>query len=145
MAKKRRCKMCGRLFDPGEDSEAYCSSLCRDVGCFVGGGGDTSKPMSKEQMKARERKSKSTERGQRVKRVRMPREKYPRVHEMLSLPPSERWAMAKTFTPEEQEYSRRVMKHMLQEEQRIDDLSSWDVGEEIGLLDTLGESDDGTV
>jgi hypothetical protein len=48
MSGKKRCKNCGQLFDPKGPGDFFCSSLCRTTGKFVGGGGDTTKPMSDE-------------------------------------------------------------------------------------------------
>lgn len=68
--------------------------------------------------------------------------KYPRVDAMFKLPLEKRWAVASTFTKEEQAYSLRVQKRMLFAENRTDFLADdeWDMPR-----DSIGESDDGTV
>lgn len=152
---KRRCKNCGRTFDPKGPGDFFCSSLCRATGKFVGGGGDTTKPMSAEQRKEMIRKGKMPPpvQGDRPKKIRNGGDKYPRVAQMFSLPLSERWNIAKMLTPEEMEYSRRVMKRMLTEDRKIGSIIDWDGDAECGtpasydglVGGTLGESDDGTV
>lgn len=154
MSGKKRCKNCGQLFDPKGPGDFFCSSLCRTTGKFVGGGGDTTKPMSEEQRKEMIRRGKlipqKTE--AKPKKIRNGGEKYPRVAEMFRLPLAKRWELARTFTAEEQEYCRRVMKRMLMEERKISSIVDWDSEAEPGLGSyegiaggMLGESDDGTV
>ena len=157
MSGKKRCKNCGQLFDPKGPGDFFCSSLCRTTGKFVGGGGDTTKPMSEEQRKEMIRRGKLI--PQKIlfalhfeDEIRNGGEKYPRVAEMFRLPLEKRWELAKTFTAEEQEYCRRVMKRMLMEERKISSIVDWDSEAEPGLGSyegiaggMLGESDDGTV
>ncbi|MGN0130714.1 MAG: hypothetical protein ACI4CE_07500 [Methanomethylophilus alvi] len=153
--KKRKCRNCGQMFVPKGTGDAFCSSLCRLTGKFVGGGGDTSKPLSYEQRKALEKKGlpipKPNEK--KPKKIRNGGEKFPRVVKMFSLPMSQRWELAKTFTAEEREFSRRMEKRLLMEERKMASFIDWDGDSEPaerGSYDgivggTLGESDDGTV
>ena len=154
MGKTRRCKTCGRSFEPKGADDHFCSPLCRTTGCFVGGGGDTSKPMSREMQRAMERKAASSPslKEEKPRKIRNGAEKFPRVHQMLELPIERRWELTKQFTAEEREYCRRVMKRMLMEERRIESIVDWDSESEPGLGSyegiaggSLGESDDGTV
>lgn len=164
MALKRRCKVCGRMFEAATANEAYCGGVCRATGLFMGGGGDTTKPMSEERRKELERaKRKSGEAavssqrkgGEEVgKRVRGGLERFPRVAEMFRLPVSERARISATFTSEEAECARRVVKKMLMEERLMDEICSWDGGmeerDELGRFaglegGSIGESDDGSV
>lgn len=143
MAKKRKCKCCGRVFEPKDKDEKFCSMVCRTTGLFVGGGGDTTKPgavkVEKEEPKAAS------------PRIKAGDERFARVREMFNLPPSERYAISKTFTKEEVEYARRIAKRQLAEEERIRREISWesdDDSETMGSYDggVLSEdSDDGTI
>lgn len=145
--------MCGRPFVPKGKDDLFCSSICRTTGCFVGGGGDTSKPVSPEMRKAMEKKQKagSSPKSEKPRKVRNGAEKYPRVHYMFTLPVSERAAVSSQFTPEETEYSRRLARKMLLEERRLDEEIEWDAAsDDSGTYDgidggSLGESDDGTI
>ena len=147
MSGKKRCKNCGQLFDPKGPGDFFCSSLCRTTGKFVGGGGDTTKPMSEEQRKEMIR------RGKLIPQKTEPKpRKIRNGAEMFRRPLSKRWELARTFTAEEQEYCRRVMKRMLMEERKISSIVDWDSEAEPGLGSyegiaggMLGESDDGTV
>ena len=157
MAKTRKCKTCGRLFEPKGANDKFCSALCRTAGCFVGGGGDTSKPVSPEQRKLNEKKraanggASSPSPEETTKRMRP--EKFPRVLQMFELPIEKRYAIASTFTPEEAEYARKLAKRKLQEEMRFDQMCSWDGMEETvglgsyeGLVGgSIGDSDDGSI
>lgn len=152
---KRKCKNCGRLFDPKGPGDLFCSSLCRVTGKFVGGGGDTSKPLSYEQRKALEKKGLSIPKPveEKPRKIRNGGEKFPRVVQMFSLPIEQRWELSRTFSPAEQEFCRRMAKRLLMEERKMDALIDWDGEAEAaepasyeGLSGgTLGESDDGTV
>lgn len=148
--------MCGRPFVPSGNDDQFCSSLCRTTGCFVGGGGDTRKPITPEMKKLMEKKRQlaSSQPAEKPKKVRNGAEKFPRVHYMFTLPVSERLAVSSQFTPEEAEYSRRLARKMLMEERRIDEAIEWDSATEdrevSGSYDglaggSLGESDDGTI
>ena len=153
--KKRKCKNCGQLFVPASAGDFFCSSLCRATGKFVGGGGDTSKPLNYEQRRALERKGKAIPKPaeEKPKKIRNGVEKFPRVVKMFSLPLSERWKVAKSFTEEEREFSRRLAKRMMAEERKMETFIDWDgdaeqpePGNYDGIVGgTLGESDDGTV
>lgn len=151
---KRKCKNCGQLFVPTEPGDVFCSSLCRITGKFVGGGGDTSKPLSYEQRRALEKRGQtvSKPKDEKPRKIRNGGEKFPRVVEMFSLPLDQRWELAKTFTPDEQEFSRRMAKRMLMEDRQMAMLTEWecDAENKYETLDgleggRLGESDDGTV
>jgi hypothetical protein len=122
----------------------------------VSGGGDQTKPMSQEMKKALERKGVAlpSQKEPTPKRVRGGPERFPRVHYMYNLPMEKRWEVAKTFSKEETEYSRRLAKKMLQDEWRIDDMVTWDgcfeeddsPGSYEGITGgSLGDSDDGTI
>lgn len=153
--KSRKCKTCGRPFVPKGADDRYCSPVCRATGCFVGGGGDQTKPMSQEMKKAMERKGiESSPVEAKPKKVRGGAEKFPRVHQMFDLPIGQRWELAKTFTKEEAEYSRRLARKRLQDEWKIDRIIDWDgmpeEGESLGSYEgiaggRLGDSDDGTI
>lgn len=153
--RKRKCRVCGQLFVPKSPGEPYCSSLCRTTGKFLGGGGDTTKPLNYEQRKALEKKGLPIPKPAEAKpkKIRNGREKFPRVVQMFALPVGERWAVAKTFSPEEREFGKRYAKRMLMEERKMDAFIEWDGDEEpaeAACYDgmsggTLGESDDGTV
>ena len=109
--------MCGREFIPSSPSERYCPGVCA--------------------MSAR-----ATECGRKEEGYVLAKGKYPRVDAMFKLPVSERWAIASTFTKEEQAYSLRVQKRMLFMENRSEALFD----EEMDFVrDSIGESDDGTV
>ena len=118
----------------------FCSPLCRATGFFVGGGGDTSKPgTAKPGVSAPQPK---------IVRVRKDDERFAKVREMFSLPPAERWAIAKDLTEEEHIYAKRLERRRLMEEDRIFREWDWDsdtdeeTAEDEGVL---GESDDGSV
>ena len=159
MGKKIKCKNCGRMFEPKVSGEQFCSSLCRVTGKFIGGGGDTSKPLNEEQRKALEKKrekglvppSKKVE--EKPKKIRNGDAKHPRVAAMFALPVEKRWKIAKDFTAEEKEYARRVMKRMLSDEKKMDAVAEWDGSSESEVSSSyegisgghLGESDDGSV
>ena len=166
IGKTRKCKTCGRPFQPKAAGDAFCSPLCRTAGCFIGGGGNTAKPLSPEQRKAMEKKERkqAAERkpsSQKPKgkpgrpKSASPGEKpFPRVHHMFTLPLSKRFAVSKKFTPEEAEYCRRLMKRKLIEEFRMDEAIGWEMpgceDEGLGSYEgitggVLGESDDGSI
>ena len=155
MARRRKCKTCGNSFEPKGPEDQFCSALCRTTGCFVGGGGDTSKPISPEMRKVMEKKkSASSPKPEKPRKIRNGAEKYPRVHYMFTLPVGERLAVSSQFTSEEAEYSRRLARKMLMEERRLDDEIEWDSSSDEKEASTsyegldggrLGESDDGTV
>lgn len=154
--KLRKCKTCGRRFIPKEADGQYCSPMCRATGNFVGGGGDRTKPISREMKRALEKEGKpaSSPNAPKPSRSRCGPEKFPRVHQMFSIPAAERWALASTFTKEEAEYGRRLAKKQLQEEWKLDKIIDWDgyseERESAGGCDgmaggSLGDSDDGTI
>ena len=144
MAKKRKCKCCGRTFTPKEKADRFCSDVCRTTGLFVGGGGDTTKP-------GKVAETSKAEAPKPTERVKGMDERYARVRAMFQLPVGERWAVAKTFTKEESEYARRIARRMLAEEDRLTREVSWDVGEEeevpVQLIESIeaADSDDGTL
>ena len=156
-SKKRKCRNCGQLFDPKGPGDFFCSSLCRTTGKFLGGGGDTTKPMSAEQRKDMIRRGKaiptSGQEPPKPRKIRNGSIKFPRVMEMFSQPLNKRWAIAKHFTPQEQDFARRMAKRQLMEERKMDSFIDWDGGYYESELDSaddmvfdrLGESDDGTV
>ena len=140
---KRKCKTCGNLFEPKGVNDRYCSSLCRTAGCFIGGGGDTTKPNSE---------IKEPAKVERPKPIKTSGKDFPRVRAMLELPVHERWKVSRDFTEEERAYAKRLAKRSLMEERVADCISDWDGGtdEEDGDgipngADTLGESDDGSI
>ena len=141
---KRQCKTCGNFFEPKNSNDRYCSQLCRQAGCYIGGGGDTSKPNSTIVVKSAPKKA----------RVSKPNntDGYQRVKEMLSLPVGERWKIAKDFTEEERAYARRLAKKSLMDDRIVTKMSDWsdDDGDEENevvteMFDRLGDSDDGSV
>ena len=147
--KKKKCQSCGRLFDPKDEGDIYCSALCRTTALFVGGGGDQRKPFAEgtpkkviEAAKAAEKKPqpKISKRGSDTK--------FPRVKKLFDIPIDNRWEYARTFSPDEMAYARRLASRMLNEERMIDELSTWEkpgeseVAPDEGML---GESDDGSV
>ena len=155
--KQRKCKSCGRLFFP-KNQEWFCSTVCSITGNFVSGGGDTSKPLSKERqqmLSSRMRANIPQKNSQPRKSVRIcnGKDKYPRVHYMFSLPIEKRWDVAKQFTDEEYEYYKRLVKSKQREEYKLDMIIDWDRGasghEEVCYEDliggSLGASDDGTI
>lgn len=144
MAKKRKCKCCGRAFTPKDKDDRFCSAVCRTTGLFVGGGGDTTKPgKAVEASKAEAPKP--------VARVRAGDERFARVRAMFQLPVKERWAVSRTFSKEETEYARRMARRMLAEDDRLSREVSWEGGDEEemspALLDSIGsgDSDDSTI
>ena len=110
--------MCGREFVPESASDRYCKGVCamyaKASGCGRGESGEGMAHLGK----------------------------YPRVDAMFKLPLHERWAVASTFTKEEQAYSLRVQKRMLFAENRADFLAEDECDTP---RDSIGESDDGTV
>lgn len=150
MKKDRKCRNCGRTFQPKEPGDVFCSSLCRATGKFMGGGGDTSKPMNPEQKRAMERKGKRITAEEGEEKGAKAALKYPHVVRMFDLPMDKRWAVAKKFTPEEAAYARRIMKRKLIEERKLSMCCDW-CGEEWETEggnadgDSLGDSDDGTI
>ena len=152
MAKQKKCKTCGRMFSSEISRDSYCSPLCRTAGCFVAGGGDTSKPITPEMRKIMEKKG-ILPSAENPKRYRNGDAKFPRVHHMFTLPLSKRWEISKTFTAEEREYCRRLMKKQLAEERRFEETVEWDGGDGEQMLGayagiaggSLGESDDGSI
>jgi len=147
--KKKKCRNCGRLFDPKGEGDIYCSALCRTTALFVGGGGDQRKPLAEGTPKkvveaaraeAKKPQPKPSRRGSDVK--------FPRVKELFNIPIDKRWKLAQTFSPDEMAYARRLASRMLNEDRMIDELSSWNAqGESEAAADegTVGESDDGSV
>lgn len=141
---KRKCKVCGSLFDPRGANYFYCSDLCRKTACFVGGGGDTSKPNSDLGKKPERRP---------LTFGKMDRADYPRVEAMFKLPVKDRWEFARDFTPEEREMARRLSRKELIEDKVLINLSSWNGELEVDdtesdneeSFDILGESDDGSI
>lgn len=141
---------------PKAADDRYCSDVCRATGCFVSGGGDQTKPMSQEMKKAAEKRLRLQPPCEERKpfNVRNGKEQFPRVHRMFDLPVSERWALARTFTKEEAEYSRRLAKKMMMEERKMDYAIDFDDDSEEdehsrsydGISGgRIGDSDDGTV
>lgn len=135
MEKKRRCKVCGRPFvGAGE----FCSEICKTTGVFVGGGGDTSKPNS-------------TIKVVKVKpqKIGISEEQKEKVRAVFDLPLEERWNKIKVLSPEERAYAKRVAYKMLKEEQMIESLTDWDIGEssegEEETSEDIGDSDDGSI
>ena len=114
----RKCKLCGREFVPESASDRYCKGVCAMFAKVNGG--------------SRGESQEGTAHAG----------KYPRVDAMFKLPLEKRWAVASTFTKEEQAYSLRVQKRMLFAESRGDPMADdeWDMPR-----DSIGESDDGTV
>lgn len=143
MAKKRKCKCCGRVFEPKDKEDRFCSAVCRTTGLFVSGGGDTTKPGAAASKKDEPPKAV-------VPKVKAGDERFARVRAMFELPPSERYAISRTFTKEETEYARRMAKRQLAEDERIRREISWDLYEDAEgeMADDAGtvseDSDDGT-
>ena len=140
---KKICKTCGNLFTPKSANDRYCSSLCRAAGCFLGGGGDTTKPNSGTMQKAKPEKT---------RHVKSSSTDYRRVHAMLELPMQERWKVSRDFTEEERAYARRLARKSLMDERAADCISDWDCGDNednaeiiTDGVDRLGESDDGSI
>ena len=139
---KRKCKTCGRQFIPTKAGEQFCSMLCRTTGLFVGGGGDTRKPGATSKQVVPEAKP---------IRVRAGDEKYERVRKLFTLPQSERWELAKTFTEDEQNYSRRLARRQLAEEDRLTREWTWDSDDDVEDIGdvaddgSFGDSDDGSL
>lgn len=137
---KRKCKTCGNLFEPKGANDRYCSTLCRTAGCFIGGGGDTSKPNTVGlKPKPQKKQSKSVKKD------------FPRVDELMKIPIGERWQVAKDFTDEEKTYAKKLAVKFLREERLVDCISQWNCGEEeeekftIENADRVGDSDDGSI
>ena len=148
MSEKRKCRNCGRLFDPKGKDELFCSSLCRTTGLFVGGGGDTSKPSA----------DGTSKKGVESKKIRQHKEshkvnkrgsdsKFPRVKELFELPLEKRWNFAKTFSEDEMAYARRIASRMLNEDRLIDELCLWEIpdSETVDDGENYGDSDDGSI
>ena len=140
-----KCRTCGRMYEEeGTGSEdGFCSELCREVGCYVSGGGDRRKPNVAEE---EERKP--------VKAARKDYDlsKYPRVQEMLKLPATERWKVSKSFTEDERGCALALAKRSLAEDELIEVMAAESArgGEESEAegaegLEEVGESDDGSV
>lgn len=136
---KRKCKSCGRTFDSKGTGDLFCSPLCKATGFFVSGGGDTSKPGA----------ANHPERAPvaKVVRIRKDDAKFEHVRKMFTIPPENRWAIAKDFTDEERAYAKRLERRRLMEEDRI--FSEWDWGtdqEEVeDVCGIIGDSDDGSI
>lgn len=68
---------------------------------------------------------------------------------MYQLPIEERWGKIKLMTSEERAYAKRVAYKMLKEEQMIESLTDWDIGEssegEDETSEDIGDSDDGSI
>lgn len=153
--KLRKCKLCGRIYVPTGENDLFCSSTCRVAGCFVAGGGDQTKPQSREKKKTKlEEDARSSSSRSKSKLKDGATERFLRVHKMFSLPKNERWALTRTFTKEELEYSRRLAKRMLHNDLRNDyllDRENYDaerdpLGDYEGIVGgDLGDSDDGTI
>lgn len=141
---KIKCKTCGNLFEPKNANDKYCSALCGKAGCFLNGGGDTSKPnpegKPRKNIKPEEKKPRKIVSGE-----------YPRVLKMLELPIDRRWEIAKMFTSEERAYAKRLARKHMMEERIVECISDWDHGEEreeyceCCSSEMIGESDDGSV
>lgn len=135
MVKKKKCKVCGRPFVGTGD---YCSEICKTTGVFVGGGGDTTKPNST--IKVEKTKP---------QKIGITEEQKEKVQAVYQLPIEERWNKIKVMLPEERAYAKRVAYKMLKEEQLIESLSDWDVGEssdgEEETSEDIGDSDDGSI
>ena len=140
--RERICRLCGRKYEPRESDAAYCSPLCKMAGESLSakeGPSGERPPMMNGKWKGGGRPPEWI--------------KYPRVMAMFKLPIGERGKMAISFTPEEEAFSRKMMKRMLNEERRLDECLSWDGEGGYGDLervkgisgDKVGESDDGTV
>ena len=144
MAKKRKCKTCGRPF-AAKTGERYCSELCKTAGLFIGGGGDTTKPRqtSSGRPVIPEKKSEETP----PPKPRHDSEKMVRVRQMFALPVEKRWEIAQHFTKEEQDYARRIAKRMIAEDARIESEWAWESDEVNALRESgfLGDSDDGSI
>ena len=142
--RKRLCRMCGREFPANEGEGFYCSSLCRMTGESIGVKGSAPSTGKRERGK---RRGGGTS-GRPAEAL-----KYPRVMKMFELPDGKRWELAKTFTPEENAFYRKMERRILNEERRIDECLSWDGSGEYGQLervkayscDRIGDSDDGTI
>lgn len=155
MARRRKCKTCGNSFEPKDPNDFYCSPLCRTAGCFVGGGGDTRKPISPEMRKAMEKKgiTASSPKDEKPKRTAAKQAKFPRVHYMFTLPPEKRYEVSRHFSPEEAEYCRRLARKKLHDEWRNDDaIEAEEFSDNFKPADgemmsggRLGDSDDGTI
>lgn len=135
MEKKKKCKVCGGSFvGAGE----YCSDICKTTGVFVGGGGDTSKPNSTVKIV----KSK-------VQRIGLSEEQKEKVREVFQLPIEERWGRLRKMSHEEQAFGKRISFKMLKEEQKIESMTDWEIGEttsgENDPSEDIGESDDGSI
>lgn len=152
---KKVCKGCGRMFETETANEVYCSSLCRTTGKFMGGGGDTKKPIPPEMRSLYKKKAREAGVGGKAlgkRKIRNGEEKYPRVVEMFNLPQDQRWALAKTFSEEEHEYMVRKAKKLILEEKKLDAMCSWEEPEDMsrgayeGITGgSIGESDDGSI
>ena len=116
--------------------------LCRTTALFVGGGGDQRKPNStigEVRIRREEEDTKKSKRGSDIK--------YPRVKELFELPIDERWKLAKTFSQNEMAYARRIQKRMMNEDNLIDELYTWELTDpsQESSNEMIGESDDGSI
>lgn len=142
----RKCRLCGREFVPQSPGDRYCPGVCAMSAGFI--------PSRKKSEDAgtTARRSEGTAAGMARSRARE-EEKFRRVIEMFQLPIGERWAVAKTFTPEEQAYSLKIQKRMLAEMKRADYECSWSQGggdddewmRRPSEDESLGDSDDGSI
>ena len=142
----RKCRLCGREFVPRSPGDRYCPGVCAMSAGFI--------PSRKKSEDAgtTARRSEGTAAGMARSRARE-EEKFRRVIEMFQLPIGERWAVAKTFTPEEQAYSLKIQKRMLAEMKRADYECSWSQGggdddewmRRPSEDESLGDSDDGSI
>jgi uncharacterized Zn finger protein (UPF0148 family) len=147
MTKKRICKLCGREFVPAKTGDRYCPGICSmTAGLIKPQKAKSPKPPSKDAMRA----------GSQSMETR-----FSRVMAMFAAPIDARWKFARDFTPEEQEFSRKIAKRMIAEERRIDYDAAYGVwgsgfdgdddgdGQKTGKAvfeeDILGDSDDGSI
>lgn len=149
---KKRCKKCGRQYEAGgESSDGYCSALCRMAGYFIGGGGDTAKPGAAARPPEAEEKPPSA--AVRPTRVRKDDARFARVRLMFTLPPGERWELARGFSEEERAFARRLARREEMEAARFAREWDWDGAdggadgetEEPAPSGDIGDSDDGSV
>lgn len=142
----RKCRLCGREFVPQRPGDRYCPGVCSMSAGFI--------PLRKhaEDAGTTARRSEGTAAGMARSRAKE-EERFRRVVEMFRLPIDRRWAVAQTFTPEEQAYSLKIQKRMLSEMKRADFECSWSGGDsdddEWARLpredESLGDSDDGSI
>ena len=140
---RKKCSVCGRIFDAEEGDDEYCSEVCRKTGCFLNGGGDTSKPNVQE--------VKTVQKRAHIHPVKVDSSKYPRVQAMFEKPIHERWEHARNFTEEEQKIARKMAMKELREDMIIIRMSNIDEEEaeeyegEAEDPTLIGESDDGSI